>query len=100
MRLTHSRDGKRVIDPLLCISLGVGALAAFPLGAAVNYFLTGTDGALATAILIGASAGAVILRGSVIAFDRLVRPGLFDREQRKHEIVPFRYTEQESNNVL
>lgn len=88
MRLTLSRDGRMPVGDLLRILVvGVSTLVALPLGFAVAAFLNG-HGALAPGLLIMISAWAVITRGLVLAADRTIRPWLFDREQRRHEIVP------------
>jgi hypothetical protein len=88
MRLTLSRDGRIPVgDVLRLLVVGFSVVAAIPLGLAVALFLNG-HGALAPGLLIFVSAWAVITRGLVLGADRVVRPWLFDLEQRRHEIVP------------
>lgn len=87
MRLTLSRDGRIPVgDALRLLVVGFSVMIAIPLGIAVAMVLGGR--ALAPALLVFVSAWAVITRGLVLAADRTIRPWLFDREQRHHEIVP------------
>lgn len=87
MRLTLSRDGRMPVgDVLRLLVVGISVMLAIPLGFAVALFLGGR--AIAPGLLIFVSAWAVITRGLVLAADRTIRPWLFDREQRRHEIVP------------
>lgn len=99
MRLTYSRDGRHPgADPMFRIALVAGILASFPLAFAATLFLLGVSGAVASAILVGASIGAVCVRGAILAADRFIRPMVFDREQRNQEIVPSRYAIEEHSH--
>lgn len=99
MRLTYSRDGKHPgVDPMFRIALGAGILASFPIAFTVSLFLIGLSGDIGSAVLIGASTGAISLRGALLAVDRFVRPPVFDREQRRQEIIPSRYATEEHSH--
>jgi hypothetical protein len=88
MRITLSRDGRMAgADVFRLLVVGLAVLLGLPAGIAVAVFLNG-HGALASGLLITASAWAVIARGLVLVADRVIRPWLFDLEQRRHEIVP------------
>lgn len=97
MRITLSRDGRMAgADVLRLLVVGLAVLLGLPVGIAVTVFLGG-HGALASGLLITASAWAVITRGLVLAADCTVRPWLFDLEQRRHEIVPhYPFAEEET----
>jgi len=90
-RLTYSRDGRHVGgDPFerRC-RWTVGTLAV-----GFNAFVA----VLGLPFISGAAlvlvADVVILTVGYWLSDHVIRPHVFDREQREHEIVPFRYAEE------
>jgi hypothetical protein len=102
-RLTHSRDGRHPgTDRLLLVGVAFGCTASVPLWIGLAYFLGLCEipmsaWSLLSASAIAASLGAVSIRSSVLLFDKVLRPRVFDLEQRKHEIVPFHYSTRETH---